>query len=815
MKLYDFLTEQAAIDEAAMTPTEFDRAVEQGQAQGVLVGFEFEVHMPEATLDAAQPQVDNSAEQLKEFGNIIDQYFGNTDLQGLSPKDFDQYFEFRQPVNGYADMQSAGEAMSRERLVSIRKLFDQIPEKIRAKSLQKMAGNYRNNQIPANMSPVEQLDFFRQFGNRVYYDSNKREVEQLGSRIRVLSDNDWDELLSFVYAGRVVERDQISRTAAKISGDFLAYFDLKQPMNQIWRALDLDEWLQSDYDDMDEPPSGYKEAVDILVPALQNMTGRKVNVFRSYHQSKKNMSDWYIEPDGSLEANGLNDVSCEIVSPPMPAMEAVTALKNFYGLAQTLNLYTNSTTGLHINVSIPGRLDVLKLAVFLGDQYVLKYFGREDSRYAQSVLQRLQQHATSAIDVKTANKKTNAIGQPRTTVKIDMNKLSNIARDATRGHMDSISNNGKYFSFRHAGGNYLADLTGIYNSVGRFIRAMIIASDPTLYRQEYMTKLAKLVSGPENVVGRDAKDDQLINYLRTKGMPILVMDIQRYKKGRDMKRLAERGFHEATGYYWQPEYAQSMTITANSASAQAAIVNKFKNEDRKAQSQALPVSEFETVVMLPPNTTVLRKLLSTDYPPGVATISGDSGITVAFFLRRKEQLPPTDPRTQALIKKLLRNRFPKGKVKEATDPKFVGFMNQSLGNRVDTPGPDPLADAPDWYRDAPVHAFDTDSSWGRALFWGVGILKKLTPQQKAQLVQLGEIGVEDWLERLAVKQGMAAEYLHRRPETDQDDDDEDDDRYQFALEDIGECQDYLEEVFHDPSITSWLDLIKSDLGLEE
>ena len=815
MKLYDFLPESVAIDEVAMTPTEFDRAVEQGQAKGVLVGFEFEVHMPEATLDAAQPQVDNSAEQLKEFGNIIDQYFGNTDLQGLSPKDFDQYFEFRQPVNGYADMQSAGEAMSRERLVSIRKLFDQIPEKIRAKSLQKMAGSYRNNQIPTNLSPVEQLEFFRLFGSRVYYDSNKREVEQLGSRIQAIADNDWDELLSFVYTGRIVDRDQISRTAAKISGDFMAYFDLKQPMNRIWQALDLDEWLQSDYDDMDEPPTGYKEAVDILVPALQNMTGRKVNVFRSYHQSKKNMTDWYIEPDGSLEANDRNDVSCEIVSPPMPAMEAVTALKNFYGLAQTLNLYTNSTTGLHINVSIPGRLDVLKLAVFLGDQYVLKYFGREDSRYAQSVLQRLQQHATGAIDVKTANKKLSVTGQPRTTVKIDMNKLSNIARDATRGHMDSISNNGKYFSFRHAGGNYLADLAGIYNSVGRFIRAMIIASDPDLYRQEYMTKLAKLVSGPENVIGRGAKDDQLINYLRTKGMPILVMDIQRYKQGRDMTRLAERAFWEATGVAWKPAYAQSMTITANSAAAQAAIVNKFKNESRKAQSSALPVSEFETVVMLPPNVAVLKKLLSTDYPPGVATISGDSGITVGFFLRRKEQLPPTDPRTQSMIKKLLRERFPKGKVKEATDPKFVGFMNKSLGNRVDTPGPDPLADAPDWYRDAPVHAFDTDSSWGRALFWGVGILKKLTPQQKAQLVQLGEIGVEDWLERLAVKQGMAADYSHRRPETDQDDDDDDDDRYQFALEDIGECQDYLEEVFHDPSITSWLDLIKSDLGLEE
>jgi hypothetical protein len=76
------------------------------------------------------------------------------------------------------------------------------------------------------------------------------------------------------------------------------------------------------------------------------------------------------------------------------------------------------------------------------------------------------------------------------------------------------------------------------------------------------------------------------------------------------------------------------------------------------------VTEFETVVMLPPNTTVLRKLLATNYPPGVGTISADTGITIGFFLRRKQQLPPTDSRVQQYIKTLLRQRFPKGKVKE-------------------------------------------------------------------------------------------------------------------------------------------------------
>ena len=75
MKLYDFLTEQAAIDEAAMNPTEFDRAVEQGQAKGVLVGFEFEVHVPEATIKGQEPPAEKEQERLKEFASVIIQYF--------------------------------------------------------------------------------------------------------------------------------------------------------------------------------------------------------------------------------------------------------------------------------------------------------------------------------------------------------------------------------------------------------------------------------------------------------------------------------------------------------------------------------------------------------------------------------------------------------------------------------------------------------------------------------------------------------------------------------------------------------------------
>jgi predicted secreted protein len=156
---------------------------------------------------------------------------------------------------------------------------------------------------------------------------------------------------------------------------------------------------------------------------------------------------------------------------------------------------------------------------------------------------------------------------------------------------------------------------------------------------------------------------------------------------------------------------------------------------------------------------------------------------------------------------------PRGKVKdefeegvaEAVDPNFIGFMNKSLGNKVDRPKENPLAHAPAFYKNAPVANININSSQGRALKWGVGILQKLSPAQKAKLASLDEYGVESWLESLAVKQGMAMDYNHPG-------DDDDNDRFQFAQEDIGECQELLGNVFHDPDINTWLDLIKSEQG---
>jgi hypothetical protein len=309
----------------------------------------------------------------------------------------------------------------------------------------------------------------------------------------------------------------------------------------------------------------------------------------------------------------------------MPAAEAMTVLKNFYGLANQLNLYTNNTTGLHINVSIPGNLDILKLAVFLGDQYILQQFGRQDSSYARSAERKIkagaQQGPTSKNNV------------------LNRKELERLAREATGGHTASISNNGDYISFRHVGGNYLKDYAKIANTAGRFIRAMIIASTPSAYAKEYQTKLAKLQSGNGPI------ESDLINLLRVKGTPVL--NLSMWIKGRAQVSTLMRSLN-LQNYI-------ATTTQPNSEAAKNAIASNMQDSDRKAAAAAAPVAQFVTVIAAPRNAPGLQNALLPRNSKVQALYSG-SGVS-GYAVVDQDNLQPIDPYTQTLLKGLLRQRL--------------------------------------------------------------------------------------------------------------------------------------------------------------
>lgn len=498
MNLNDFLP-KTTVAEVAMNPTAYAQSTEQAQAEGVLVGFEFEVCVPKATIEAAaeqqragQPTQTITPQRIKQILNNRPYIFNNASLDDLNrllkPKE----------TSRFPTINDAFQNMSERNLAKTRELLAEIPADLLSEykrlAKAKIARQARNGtadlDTPEKREQAVARDIMQRYSGYLHYgmpDANnaRRVVQELqASTVGPGLHN----ALKVMWP-RIRNTDNIFKNLDR-------YFEYNPTeLYDTFNMRRFDPTLSYDERNAGGSRGGFAGAAQALKPALESTMDAKVNVFTSYHQRAKNMTDWYIEPDGSLEPNS-GDGAAEVVGPPESPNKAIDSLKKFFGMAQQMNLYTSkaNNTGLHINVSIPKNLDILKLAVFLGDQYVLKSFGRENNSYAQSVMKDLSRpgsrKVTSTVPVAEDFKNP-------TQTKIDFAKLDQIARDVSGNHFASISDNGKYISFRHAGGDYLKDYTEILNVVGRFVRGMVIAADPTAYRNEYLKAVAKLVGQRE------------------------------------------------------------------------------------------------------------------------------------------------------------------------------------------------------------------------------------------------------------------------------------------------------------------------------
>ena len=94
--------------------------------------------------------------------------------------------------------------------------------------------------------------------------------------------------------------------------------------------------------------------------------GRSVNYASEYHRGRRDPNTYVVEPDSSLEPNEDTDAGLEFVSPPLPINELLSDLNKVIDWAQQNSCYTNDSTGLHMNISVPNyditNLDYIKLA---------------------------------------------------------------------------------------------------------------------------------------------------------------------------------------------------------------------------------------------------------------------------------------------------------------------------------------------------------------------------------------------------------------------------------------------------------------------
>lgn len=195
-----------------------------------------------------------------------------------------------------------------------------------------------------------------------------------------------------------------------------------------------------------------------------------------------NIDKWRIVQDNSIQDEGLG-CGIEVISPPQPVEDALGDLKQCFKWMIKNDVVTNSTTGIHLNLSISDlkdKLDPVKLILFMGETHLLQSYERQTNSYAKK-------HYNDMIDgisrlgiiPKTADA---MIERAYMAIKKEKHRTVNL------GKLDK-----GYLEFRTAGNaRYETKLNQIERDVGRFLTVIELACDPNAERKEYLKKIAKL-----------------------------------------------------------------------------------------------------------------------------------------------------------------------------------------------------------------------------------------------------------------------------------------------------------------------------------
>ena len=661
--------EAEVLDEVAMNPKTFAQAIEQGQTKGVLVGFEFETCIPKRSVQAWKngPQASGAGAYNPADTSWVDGKTTADVIDGLARvgrrnwgDNFNDLFKYKGSVKtatGYKSPWSHYLGWVSEKMAQVRNgtdadklTFKALADFLKDPEVKTMEVSYMNDRAMNDFGPSTQyngltfalavlkydtgIDFSKRVPKAQLTPELARKVREASRKMYQWTRGPFDSRANQIgnaaesYVNRIENeyrpgsnyRNEATPESITVFKQHFADFcretmgtdDLKELLKTKWafngRVNNTTEILKEKLwyyvtPGAEEPQSlrprsynsgSYMEGAEFLKANLKDVYGENMVIFRGYHQEAKKLDRWYIEPDGSLRPN-TNDYAAEVVSPPLPAADAMSALRTWYQKAEQLKLYTNGSTGLHINVSIPDKLDVLKLAVFAGDQYVLKQFGRENNNYARSVIKSLKGGGSlptvGSSSFKDAEK-----------------EMKELVRRISGDHFATVNFNGKYVSFRHAGGDYLNKGEDIANTVGRFVRSMIIAADPSAYRDEYVGKLVKMMKEPaQNVNDKLPLSD--IRSIAQKGIPTVNLDVVVMPETSDMPAQSDIDNAVAAIKRWAGEdWKAAPSIVPDPAARARLLDSRGFASSTKQWIERAPENMFYRVTIYPSNRRELESL---------------------------------------------------------------------------------------------------------------------------------------------------------------------------------------------------------------
>lgn len=224
-----------------------------------------------------------------------------------------------------------------------------------------------------------------------------------------------------------------------------------------------------------------------------------------------------IVEDSSIKDSEGNHEGGEIISKVFKGAsglnDALLFLEEIFSIIEeTPELQTNATTGFHINIGTfrfplltahnvpkPDDMDLFKLAVFMGETYLLDIFNRSRNSYAQKVIDRLKSHNDNLENVLAPVGQENVkedlrSGDRKKVEKLRMGLQTAMMRSSEKYSSVNLTKLSQgYLEFRFAGGsNYHTKIKEIKTSIGRLVFALAVSMDPMLYREEYLKKIYML-----------------------------------------------------------------------------------------------------------------------------------------------------------------------------------------------------------------------------------------------------------------------------------------------------------------------------------
>lgn len=234
------------------------------------------------------------------------------------------------------------------------------------------------------------------------------------------------------------------------------------------------EYPDPEYPDISETAENVKRNLQMKIDA-------PISISDTYHGMKGIGShSWRIEPDSSIKGDGHG---IEIITPPYELNKSLTTLKMMCDWIDE-NAETNTSTGLHINISIPDiakKLDPVKLVLFLGEEYSSKMFDRLRNTFTMPQIDTIMTAVQLAGKIPSTGKEMIDIAS------------AGISKDEKYKTINLKTLKQGYLEFRLAGGkNYEQDPKKLNDMVMRMVTALEIACDPGAERQEYLKKLAAI-----------------------------------------------------------------------------------------------------------------------------------------------------------------------------------------------------------------------------------------------------------------------------------------------------------------------------------